>query len=160
MGLVPRWGWGTAMHFDVRPPGFPHFGIWVSEIASSTSSSATEPGALVSIRTAALVVCPSVLRAAISVDACAGMALGEASARGVGYEENLTEALLHWAVDAGVRLDVPIYKSVGLGLEVGAEAPLRRARFVGEGTPGRPSELFRADPVGMRIRLGLALRAE
>ncbi len=163
IGVVPRWGWGMAMAFDVRPPAGPYWSLWVSEIGPSASSSTeTELGVLVSIRQAGLRVCPSLLGASapVTVDACAGWSLGQVATRGVGYDENLAQSQVYSALEGGVRVGVPIFKTVAIGLDAMAEAPLSRARFYGEATPGDRSLVFRSEVVGARLHLGLVLRPE
>jgi hypothetical protein len=153
-GLLPEVrpaivGWARLVPRRFVPIILQGEGFWASEAARDASS-----GARFQLWRAALALCPTMSSSeSSSFGLCAGQKLGWLTVEGYGFDQNLQDRRLSFALSLGAEGRQLLWKPFSLRGYLGAEIPLVRDRFTSGGE--NAVELFRPSPVAFGAELGL-----
>ena len=125
-GLMPGFGFGTALSVMIEPPhGWP---IEIDATLWPHDRERAGPGGATLLQlTGGAALCPPIVALA---SVCFGAQAGELRARGVGYDQNELRHELVVDATAELRLDWRLHRTVNARLGAGAWVPLSRPRFV------------------------------
>jgi hypothetical protein len=147
VGLVPGLGLGAGLSVGIEPPAF-----WLTEldVVGWLPAEAESPdgGARCRLATVGLYLCPlSFESPPLRLDLCAGQRIGRMGAQGFGFDRNLEQVRLSYALGARARGWLTIAGPLLVGLGAGAEVPLARDEFFYSAANHERNQLFRMSPV-------------
>jgi hypothetical protein len=149
-GVVPA----LALYSKVLPPHFVPIllqgeGLWPATAERDASS-----GARFRLFRAGLALCPALHEAPqVSAAVCFGQKIGWLKVDGYGFDQDLSQRRLSFALTAGGEGRLRLFAPVSLRGYLGAEVPLARDRFTSGGR--NPSELFELSPIAILGEIGL-----
>ncbi len=153
-GLLPEVRPAVVVWARLMPHGFVPIilqgeGFWPSDAARDTSS-----GAHFQLWRAGLALCPTLSSTPSNAfGLCVGQQVGWLSVQGYGFDQNLEDRRLSFALSLGAEGRQLLWKPFSLRAYLGAEIPLVRDRFTSGGE--NAVELFRPSPVAFGAELGL-----
>lgn len=153
-GLLPQVRPAVVAWARLVPRGFVPIilqgeGFWSSEAARDASS-----GARFQLWRVGLALCPALSASdSNAFGLCAGQKLGWLGVEGYGFDQNLEDRRLSFALSLGAEGRQLVWGPFSLRGYLGAEIPLVRDRFTSGGE--NAVELFRPSPVAFGAELGL-----
>lgn len=156
-GVLPGIAPGLSAWLGIVPRGLVPITLRGEWFGVRRAERDADSGAEFRLLRAELRVCPSVVEAeARELGVCVGQRLGWLRVAGYGFDHDLREARLTFALGLGATLRQQLFGPVSLRGYVGAEVPVVRDRFTAAGRNG--TQLFRAAPVALGGELGLEAR--
>jgi len=125
-GLLPGFGFGTALAAVIEPPrGWP---IEIGATLWPRDRGLAGPGGATFLQlTGGAALCPRLVG---PVSVCVGAQAGEVRARGFGYDQNELRHELVVDATAALRVEWHFHDAIGARVSAGAWVPLSRPRFV------------------------------
>jgi hypothetical protein len=149
-GIVPA----LALYSKVVPPHFVPILLEGEGFWPATAERDANSGARFKLFRAGLALCPALHEAAqVSAAVCVGQKVGWLKVDGYGFDQNLSERRLNFALTAGGEGRLRLFAPVSLRGYLGAEVPLARDRFTSGGR--NSSELFELSPIAILGEIGL-----
>jgi hypothetical protein len=159
IGLLPGFGFAVAAGASLEPPRWPQV-LAEAEyfLRQQTRRDDGMAGARFGLFRASVLLCPALsMTGEHRVELCAGQVLGRMHVRGFGYDRNLEDARLTYALSARVEL-TSSFSALLIRALIGVELPFTRDRFVGRSAGD--GELFRAAPVALIAGISAGLHLQ
>lgn len=153
-GILPGVRPALALHFTIVPRSFWPIelqgeGFWPTDAERNADS-----GARFHLFRAGLALCPELSTGAShALAVCFGQRLSWISVEGYGFDHDLKEKRLGYALSLGAEGRQRLFGPVSLRAYLGLEVPLVRDRFTSGGRAA--SELFQPSPVAVFGQIGL-----
>ncbi|MDF3070376.1 MAG: hypothetical protein K0R38_5977, partial [Polyangiaceae bacterium] len=153
-GLVPGVVPGFSLYARILPRQVVPIMLSGEAFARSTAERDEGSGARFRLLRVGLSLCPWLWRdPERSVSWCFGQKIGWLRADGFGFDHDLSERRLNYALEVGAEARQRLFSIVSLRAAFAAEVPVLRDRFVSSGR--NSAELFRASPVAFAAQIGL-----
>lgn len=153
-GALPGVAEGGSAYVSLLPPHVVPISLSGEAFASQSAMRDGRSGARFRLLRVGLSLCPPLLaRAERELALCFGQKVGWLRVDGFGFDHDLSERRLTYALHAAVEARQRLFSPVSLRGSVGAEVPLVRDRFVSSGREA--TELFRPAAAAFTARIGL-----
>jgi hypothetical protein len=153
-GVTPGLAAGAAFFVRVVPPHVAPVLIGGEVFAPRTAERDAASGARFRLLRVSLSLCPPLVRTdARELSLCVGQKIGWLRVDGFGFDHDLSESRLTYALHGGAEARQQLFGPLFLRGFIGVEAPLVRDRFVSSGRDA--ADLFRPSVIGLSAQLGL-----
>jgi hypothetical protein len=153
-GVLPGVTPGVSVLVTVLPPHVMPLTVAGEMFTTRTAERDSSSGARFRLLRIALSLCPRLLQGpGRDLALCFGQKVGWLRVDGFGFDRDLSERRLSYALHLGVEARQQLFSRVSLRGSLGAEAPMVRDRFVSSGRDA--AELFRPSVLGFAAQLGL-----
>lgn len=153
-GVLPGVTPGASVLVTVLPPHVMPLTVAGEMFTTRTAERDSSSGGRFRLLRVALSLCPRLLqRPGRDLALCFGQKVGWLRVDGFGFDHDLRERRLSYALHLGGEVRQQLFSLVSLRGSLGAELPIVRDRFVSSGRDA--AELFRPSVVGFAAQLGL-----
>jgi hypothetical protein len=153
-GLLPELRPGLALQAQLTPRGFVPILLQGEGFLSSSAERDASSGATFRLLRAGLALCPRLVEGQRSnLGLCIGEKLGWMKVEGYGFDQNVADGRLTFALSLGAEGRLQLWKALWLRGYLGGEIPIVRDRFTSGGH--HPVELFQPSPVALSGEIGI-----
>jgi hypothetical protein len=153
-GVVPGIGPGFSLYSSIVPPHFVPTTLAGELFLSRDAARDERSGARFRLLRVSLSLCPPLWeQEGRAVALCVGQKVGWLRVEGYGFDHDLAERRLTYALSVGGEAKQRLFAPVSIRGYLGAEVPVVRDQFASSGR--NASQLFQATPIGVTAQLGL-----
>jgi hypothetical protein len=153
-GVLPAVRPAFGVYLKLVPRNFVPIALQAEGFSAAKAERDVTSGARFHLYRVGLALCPALHETAqFAAALCVGQKVGWLTVEGYGFDQNLEERRLGFALTAGGEGRLQLFAPVSLRGYLGAEVPLSRDRFTSGGR--NPSELFELSPLAILGEIGL-----
>lgn len=153
-GVLPGIAPAGTLYVSVLPRHFVPLTLMGEAFANRSADRDPGSGARFRLLRVGLSLCPRLLdEQGLSVAWCFGQKIGWLRVDGFGFDHDLSERRLSYALHVGGEVRKRLFAPVSLRGYLGAELPVVRDSFVSSGR--NAAELFQPSPVGVAAQIGV-----